>query len=159
MIILGLDPGTAIVGYALIKKEGHKLEALEYGCIRTKAGMKDEERLLGIEKELKKIIKRFKPEESAVEKLFFFKNLTTVMTVSQARGVILATLAKAGLKIFEYTPLQAKSAVAGYGKAPKMQVQRMVKNILGLVDLPRPDDAADALAIAICHANQRRLAC
>ncbi len=158
MIILGIDPGTAIVGYALIKKEGRQLEALAYGCIRTKANLKDEERLLGIEKELKKIIERFKPQESAVEKLFFFKNLKTVMVVSQARGVILATLAKAGLPIFEYTPLQAKSAVAGYGKAPKIQVQKMVKSLLNLVDLPRPDDAADALAIAICHANQRRLA-
>lgn len=157
MLILGLDPGTATVGYAILDKNKNKMTAVEYGCIKTKPGVSDGDRLVFIEKELEKIIKLFKPEESAIEKLFFMKNIKTAMAVSQARGVMLCTLARTKLPIFEYTPLQIKLTVTGYGKAPKLQIQRMVKGILGLKELPYPDDAADALAIAICHANQNLL--
>jgi len=154
MLILGLDPGTAIVGYALLDKNKNKLSSVEYGCIKTNSGTAAGERLVCIEKELKKIIKLFKPREAAIEKLFFLNNIKTAMAVSQARGVMLYALSKLELPTFEYTPLQVKLTVTGYGKASKMQVQRMVKGILGLKELPYPDDAADALAIAICHAYQ-----
>jgi len=158
MLILGLDPGTATVGYAILDKNKSKLTAVEYGCIKTSSCQPAGDRLVCIEKELQKIIKLFKPDEAAVEKLFFLNNITTAMAVSQARGVMILTLAKLKLPTFEYTPLQVKLTVTGYGKAPKMQIQRMVKGILGLKELPHPDDAADALAIAICHANTRKLA-
>lgn len=158
MIILGLDPGTATVGYALVEKKKSNLCVLEYGCILTKPDREPGKRLLIIEKELGKIIKKYKPNESAVEKLFFLKNAKTAIAVSQARGVILLALAKQNLNVFEYTPLQVKMSVTGYGKASKIQVQRMVKGILELREIPRPDDAADALAIAICHMQRKNLA-
>jgi len=157
MLILGIDPGTATVGYGLLRKEGNKMTALKYGCIKTCAGEDPGERLVCIEKELSKIVKEFRPDEAAVEKLFFMKNVKTAIAVSQARGVLLCALAKLKLPAFEYTPLQVKLTVTGYGKAPKLQVQRMVKGILGLKELPHPDDAADALAIAICHACQLKI--
>jgi len=157
MLILGLDPGTAIVGYALLEKNKNKLTVLTYGCIRTKSGDEVGTRLAQIEKELEKIVKQFKPQEAAIERLFFLNNVKTAMAVSQARGVMLLTLAKLKLPTFEYTPLQVKLAVTGYGKAPKIQIQKMVKNLLGLEELPQPDDAADALAIAMCHAYQLKV--
>jgi len=157
MLILGLDPGTATIGYALLNKNKNKLTAVEYGCIKTNARQDTGERLICIEKELQKIVKLFKPEEAAVEKLFFLKNVKTAIAVSQARGVMLLALAKLKLPTYEYTPLQVKLTVTGYGIAPKLQVQRMVKGILGLRELPYPDDAADALAIAICHAYQLKI--
>lgn len=157
MLILGIDPGTATVGYAVLDKNKNKLTAVEYGCIKTKPCQEDGERLVCIDKELQKIIKLFKPDEAAIEKLFFMNNIKTAMTVSQARGVMMFALAKLKLPTYEYTPLQVKLTVTGYGKAPKLQIQRMVKGILGLKELPRPDDAADALAIAICHAHQLKL--
>jgi len=154
MLILGLDPGTATIGFALLKKQKNELCASHYGCITTKAGEDAGKRLGYIEKELCALIKKFHPQEAAIEKLFFLNNIKTAMAVSEARGVMLLTLAKLKLPTFEYTPLQVKMSVTGYGKAPKIQVQKMVKTFLKLDALPQPDDAADALAIAICHASQ-----
>jgi len=157
MLILGLDPGTATAGYAIIDKNRNKLTVVEYGCIKTSSSQKAGDRLVHIEKELQKIIKLFKPEESAIENLFFLTNVKTAMAVSQARGVMLLALSKLKVPIFEYTPLQIKLTVTGYGKASKLQIQRMVKGILKLKEIPYPDDAADALAIAICHAYQLKV--
>jgi len=153
MIILGIDPGTAATGYGVIESDKGKLKILNYGCICTDAKMDMPERLDLIAKELKKIIKKHKPRIMAVEELFFFKNNKTIITVGQARGVILFIGKNAGLKVCEYTPLQVKQAVVGYGRAEKKQVQQMVKAILSLESAPKPDDAADALAVAICCAN------
>ena len=154
MIILGIDPGTAITGYGVIENNEGKLKVIDYGCIFTDKKLKMPERLDLLGEELKKIIKKYKPQAMAVEELFFFKNAKTIITVGQARGVILFVGKnigkKTGLDIFEYTPLQVKQAVVGYGRADKKQVQSMVKAILGLNEIPKPDDAADALAIAIC---------
>ena len=157
MIILGIDPGTAITGYGVIENNKGKVKAVDYGCILTDKGLKMPERLDLLGEELKKIIKKYKPQAMAVEELFFFKNAKTVITVGQARGVILFVGKnvgkKTGIDIYEYTPLQVKQAVVGYGRADKKQVQSMVKAILGLNEIPKPDDAADALAIAICCAS------
>ena len=154
MIILGIDPGTATTGYGVIENNQGKLKAIDYGCILTDKKLKMPERLDFLGEELKKIIKKYKPQAMAVEELFFFKNAKTIITVGQARGVILFIGKnigkKTGLDIFEYTPLQVKQAVVGYGRADKKQVQEMVKAILGLNEVPKPDDAADALAVAIC---------
>lgn len=157
MIILGIDPGTATTGYGVVRKEGRNFVPLEYGCILTKAGTDPGARLVQIEKSLSKIIEKHRPEEVAVEKLFFLKNLKTGIEVAQARGVILLSLAKEGIKTFGYTPLEVKSSVTGYGQATKNQVQKMVQRILDLDTIPRPDDAADALAIAICHGCRMRI--
>ncbi len=156
MIILGIDPGTATVGYGVISKEKSRLSFLGCGCIKTSKALSQAERLLIIKKELGKIIKRIKPQIIAVEELFFFKNLKTAIKVSEARGVILLTAKEGRLIIEEFTPLEVKIAVAGYGRAEKQQVQKMVKVILSLKEIPKPDDAADALAIAICAANSLR---
>lgn len=150
MKILGIDPGTAITGYGLIETNHNKLNCLNYGTIKTLAGQKDEDRLVVLHSELKNLITLYKPELVAIEKLFFFKNLKTVMPVSQARGVILLTVAHFNIPIAEFTPLQVKTTTTGYGRATKKQVQEMVKHLLELEKIPRPDDAADALAIAIC---------
>jgi len=153
MIILGIDPGTAITGYGLVYKGGastrSKLESLEYGCIQTSKDMQHGERLLALEKGITSLIKKHKPDVLAVETLFFFKNLKTIMPVSEARGVIILAGTKQKLPIYEFSPLQVKMAIAGYGRAEKRQVQRMVQEILELSELPRPDDAADGLGIAI----------
>ncbi len=153
MIILGIDPGTATTGFGVIGSDKGKLKILDYGCIYTDAKMDMPERLDLIAKELKKIIKKHKPRIMAVEELFFFKNNKTIITVGQARGVILFIGKNSGLKVCEYTPLQVKQAVVGYGRADKNQIQQMVKAILSLKSAPKPDDAADALAVAICCAN------
>jgi len=150
MIILGIDPGTATTGYGVLRSQKNKLEVLDVGCIKTNKNLAIPERLDLIAKELKKIIKKYKPQIMAVEELFFFKNAKTVITVGQARGVILFVGKNQGLEIHEYTPLQVKQAVVGYGRAEKKQVQQMVKAILGLKVIPKPDDAADALAVALC---------
>ena len=153
MIILGIDPGTAIMGYGLIKaKKGGELEYLDCGCIRTSKDLKAEDRLKQIYNELTKIIKDFKPKILVVEKLFFFKNAKTAIPVSQARGVILLAGAKKKIPIYEFTPLQVKLNIVGYGRAEKIQVQKMIKKILNLKDIPKPDDAADALGLAISYA-------
>jgi len=159
MIILGVDPGTATTGFGIIdytQTAQIQLSCLKYGTIDTPAGMDTAERLCMLNDGLAEILKEFKPQMVAVESLYFFKNLKTVMPVSQARGVILMTIYKKKIPIVEYTPLQAKIAVTGYGRATKNQVQQMVKNLLQLEKIPKPDDAADALALAICCANHTR---
>ena len=153
MIILGIDPGLAIVGWGVIDYSGSKFRVLGYGSIQTPAGMDTEKRLVLIYDELSAIIKKFKPEHIAVEELFFNTNQTTGIRVAEARGVILLAAAKNGLEFFEYTPLQVKQAVVGYGRAEKKQVIMMVTMFLGLKEAPKPDDTADVLAIAVCHAH------
>ena len=157
-LVLGLDPGTAITGYGLVKEEsGGQLRAVEYGTIRTPAELSDAERLVILHKQLKEIIHLHRPEGSAVEKIFFQKNIQTAITVSQARGIILLSLAEAGLTVGEYTPNEVKQAVTGYGSADKHQVQEMVRILLNLDKIPKPDDAADALAVAITHLHTKRV--
>ncbi len=153
MTIMGIDPGTAIVGYGIIESGKQNPEVIDYGCIETSPLLKTAERLKKIYAELEKLIKKYRPEAMAVEDLFFFKNLKTAIKVSQARGVILLAGANNNLQIFEYTPLQVKQAVTGYGRAEKIQMQKMVKLIFNLSEIPKPDDAADALAVALCCAN------
>lgn len=161
MIILGIDPGTAATGYGAIKiseknnKQGKEqgLKCLEYGIIKTSPVSPAGERLVEINNELNKLIKKHKPGLLAVENVYFFKNLKTAMPVSQARGVILLTAAQNKVPIYEFTPLQVKMAITGYGRAKKYQIQQMVKIILNLKEAPKPDDAADALAIAISASN------
>ena len=155
MRVLGIDPGTAIVGYSIIEFNEGKYNVLDYGCIYTQ---KEEDMPLRLEKiydGLDSLIKLWKPSDMAIEDLFFFKNQKTIVKVGQARGVITLVGQKNGMNIFSYTPLQVKMGIAGYGKAEKKQIQEMVKIILGLDEIPKPDDAADALAIAITHANSR----
>jgi crossover junction endodeoxyribonuclease RuvC len=157
MLVIGIDPGTATTGYGLIREEPDgSLVVVDYGVIQTPAEMPQPERLLNLHKDLTKLIFLHHPENGAVEKLFFQKNVRTALSVGQARGVVLLTLAQAGLQISEYTPLVIKQAVAGYGGADKFQVQNMVRALLNLPKIPQPDDAADALAIAICHIHSAK---
>lgn len=156
MVILGIDPGTAITGYGLIAKQGNHLKQIAFGVIRTIPETPTALRLQQTSQELKLIVKQYQPDVMAVEQLFFNKNVRTALAVGQARGVILLAGAEAGLDIIEYTPLQVKMAVVGYGRAEKRQVQEMVRILLCLGAIPKPDDAADALAIAICHANSSK---
>ena len=153
MIILGIDPGLAIVGWGVVEYNGSRFRVLGYGSIQTPAGMKTEDRLRGIYDELAQIIEKFHPTQVAVEELFFNTNVTTGIRVAEARGVILLCANQHGLEIFEYTPMQVKQAVVGYGRAEKKQVITMVTMMLGLREPPKPDDTADALAIAVCHAH------
>jgi crossover junction endodeoxyribonuclease RuvC len=155
-IILGIDPGYGLTGYGIIKVEGQKASCLDYGVIKTDAEQKFKDRLNNLHFDLKKLIKKYNPDLVAVEDLFFFKNVKTAMKVGQARGVIILTAVQAKKEVAEYTPLQVKQAVASYGRAEKKQMQKMVKLLLGLRDIPRPDDAADALAVAICAANSMK---
>lgn len=156
-IILGIDPGTALVGWAILRDNQGRVEALAYGHIATSPTLPLAARLAEIARDLRGVVRQYHPDEVAVEELFFFKNQTTVMAVSQARGAIILTMEELGVNIFEYTPLQVKQALTGYGRADKQQVQLMVKNILGLKEIPKPDDTADALAIALCHSNSRKM--
>ena len=153
MVILGIDPGYAIVGYGLIEYVGNRFRVFDYGSIQTKAGVPTNERLKIIYDSMTDIIARHKPDAMAVEELFFNTNSKTAIVVAEARGIILLSAINAGLDIAEYTPLQVKQAVTGYGRADKNQVQQMTKALLGLDKVPKPDDTADALAIAICHAH------
>ncbi len=153
LIILGIDPGYAIVGYGVIEYLNNHFKVVEYGAITTEAHTEFPQRLLHIYTELQEIIKRNKPEAMAIEKLFFNTNAKTAIDVAQARGVILLGAKESGLGIFEYTPLQVKQSVVGYGRAEKKQVQEMTRIMLGLEKVPKPDDTADALAMAICHAH------
>ncbi len=154
MRILGIDPGYAIVGYGLLENDNGKLRPLDYGAVETPSKLSTTERLAMIEKQMTELVNDFAPDEIAVEELFFNTNITTGIKVAQARGVILLSCAKAcgKDKLFEYTPLQIKSTVTGNGTAAKTQVQFMVRSLLRLKETPKPDDAADALAAAICHA-------
>ena len=153
--ILGVDPGTATTGWAVIEERDCRFRALAYGSINTLKNKSESQRLYEIHKDLSEIIKKYHPRESAIEKIFFFKNQKTVIPVSQARGAILLTLEQKGVTVFGYTPLQVKQSVTGYGRAEKKQIQLMAKSILELKTIPRPDDAADAIAVAVCHLNSR----
>lgn len=157
MRILGIDPGTATVGWAIIEEEQGKITPIDYGHISTSPTKHPSERLYEIASDLTEIIKKHKPDEASVEELFFFKNVKTVIAVAQARGAILLTLEGLRVRMFEYTPLQVKQSLTGYGRAEKKQVQMMVKNILKLREIPKPDDTADALALALCHSNSRKM--
>ena len=157
MLVLGIDPGTATTGYGLIREEDNGPVMVAFGTITTPAGMPMPQRLLALHRELRQLIAVYQPETGAVEKLFFQRNVSTAMTVGQARGVAILALAEAGLSVGEYNPNDVKQAVSGYGKADKHQMQEMVRALLNLRDIPRPDDAADALAVAICHLHSARL--
>ncbi len=158
MIILGIDPGFAITGYGVVDYTGNKLKMLEYGVISTKAGEMFSSRLLQIEAGIKTLVDKYRPDACAIEELFFNNNVTTAIAAAQGRGVALIAAAGKGVPVYEYTPLQVKQNVVGYGRADKKQVQTMVKMLLKLDTIPKPDDAADALAIAICHANSHIIA-
>jgi len=153
MLILGIDPGLALMGYGLIKTDGDELAAIDYGVISTPSSETTANRLKTIYSELTAIIERYNPMEVAIEN-FVAKNLRTALIVGQARGVAVLVAAQQGLPVYDYTPLMVKQQVTGYGRGSKIQIQQMVKLQLGLDSIPRPDDAADALAIAICHVQQ-----
>jgi len=157
MTILGIDPGTAITGWGVVEIQNAKIKMQNYGCIITSSKLQHSARLAKIFRELESIIKKERPDVLAIEKLFFIKNLKTAMSVGEARGVCMLVAEQKRLPIFEYTPLEVKQALTGYGKAEKKQIQMMVKNILRLKEVPKPDDAADALAIAITHAHCWRI--
>lgn len=157
MRILGIDPGTATVGWGVIESVGGKTTSIAFGHISTDKELSPEKRLAEIAHDLRIIVERYRPEEAAVEELFFFKNQKTIISVAQARGVILLTLENLCVSIFGYTPLEVKQALTNYGRADKTQVQLMVQAILKLPAIPQPDDTADALAIALCHQSRRKV--
>ena len=151
MRILGIDPGVATIGFGLVEASRACVKLLQYGVITTPAGLPLSTRLHQISQDLSQLLQTFRPDEAAVEELFFSKNITTRIAVAHGRGVILLEVERAGVPVYEYTPMQVKQAVAGYGGADKRQVMLMTQRLLKMKDVPRPDDAADALAIAICH--------
>lgn len=153
MRILGIDPGIAIVGFGLIGSDRGTMRMLQYGAVTTEAGLPLATRLVQIEDDMRALIQQLRPDEIAIEELFFSKNITTGIAVAHGRGVVLCTAERLGVPIFEYTPMQVKQAVVGYGLAEKRQVMDMTRRLLKLKAVPKPDDAADALAIAICHAR------
>jgi len=153
VIVLGIDPGTAATGYGIVERSGSRLRAVDYGCLETLPTQPPAQRLLEIHQAVTELIATHRPAMLGVERLFFNRNVQTAFAVGQARGVVLLAAAEAGLPVFEYGPHEVKMAVTGYGRADKQQVQRMVQVVLGLDSLPRPDDAADALAVAICLAH------
>jgi crossover junction endodeoxyribonuclease RuvC len=158
MLVIGIDPGTATTGYGLVReRQDGSLEMAAYGVILTPANTPLPERLLELYHQLVELLALHQPQSGAVEKLFFQRNVRTALSVGQARGVALLALAQAGVPIAEYTPMEIKQAVVGYGGADKQQVQQMVRALLELPDIPRPDDAADALAVAICHIHSYRM--
>lgn len=157
MIILGIDPGTATTGYGLIEEKAGKVMLVDFGVIITKPESTAEQRLEILFDQMTDIIEEYNPDEIAVEELFFSNNVKTAMSVSQARGVILLATQKMGMPLSEYTPNQVKNGICGYGGADKKQVQKMVQILLNLKEIPKPDDAADALAIAICHSASRKM--
>ena len=153
MRILGIDPGNAIMGYGILDYHGNKFKPVDYGCLRSTAGVPQHLRLKKLYNELNNLLEKYKPDCLAIEELFFNRNTKTALVVGQARGIVLLAAAEAGIDVYEYTPLQVKQAAVGRGRAEKGQVQYMVRIILNLPEIPRPDDVADALAVAICHAN------
>jgi len=157
MIIMGIDPGFAITGYGIVEYIGNKFSVVDYGAITTEASMPLPQRLLLLSNRLEELIKMYKPEAISIEELFFNKNIKTALTVGHGRGVAVLAAARSGVDVFEYTPLQVKQAVVGYGRAEKSQIQQMVKAILNLPAIPKPDDVADALAVAVCHAHSFRV--
>ncbi len=158
MLTLGIDPGTATTGFGLVVEKRDKLVFIDHGVIKTSKKDSSQSRLRTIYSELKQLIAQYKPQVVAIEKLFFGVNSRTAIAVGQARGMSLLAAAEGRVQVAEYTPLQVKLAVTGYGKADKKQVQQMVKTLLRLSEIPKPDDAADALAVAICHMHSYRLA-
>ncbi len=157
MLVLGIDPGTALCGYGLVRAEGDDMSLVAYGAVSTPAKLPLAERLLQIHTELAALIAEHHPEAAAVEKLFFSKNTRTALAVGHARGVVLLSAAEAMLPVYEYTPNEVKQAISGYGGADKNQMQQMVRMLLHLNFVPEPDDAADAVAIAICHIQSSHL--
>jgi len=156
VIIIGIDPGLATVGFGVIRKEKDRITPVSYGCIRTSAEKQNPQRLLEIYNELNILFEKYAPSEVAVEKLFFTNNITSAMGVSEARGVIFLAAQQRNIPVIEYTPKQVKQAVTGSGSADKKQMQEMIKRILCLDEIPKPDDAADGLSIALCHINFRK---
>ncbi len=154
---MGIDPGFAITGYGIVKYEGNRFSVVDYGAVVTEASKALPERLLLLNNSLEDIIKKHRPSAVAVEELFFNKNIKTALNVGHGRGVALLSAARLGIEVFEYTPLQVKQSVVGYGRAEKTQIQQMVKVILNLPSVPRPDDVADALAVAICHGHSYKM--
>ncbi|MFH1563807.1 MAG: crossover junction endodeoxyribonuclease RuvC [Nitrospirota bacterium] len=157
MIVLGIDPGLATTGYGVIKSLDRKLEVINYGCLLTKSGLPLSARLLTIYQQTKQLILTYKPDIVVIEEIFFCKNVKTALQVGHARGVIMLAASEANTEIAEYTPLQVKQSLTGFGRADKKQIQEMVKILLNLKTIPKPDDAADALAIAICHIHSSKL--
>jgi crossover junction endodeoxyribonuclease RuvC len=157
MLVVGIDPGIATTGYGFVREKDDGLTVVDYGAILTSPSDSQEKRLQIIHEKIKELLLLHKPDSGAVEKLFFQKNVTTAIGVGQARGVILLALSECGIPLGEYSPREIKQAITGYGGAQKMQMQQMVKAILGLQDIPRPDDAADALSIAICHIHSSKV--
>jgi len=153
MKILGIDPGTTIIGYGIIETNPKGFTCLDYGVFRAPSNTANQEKIVSIYNFFEKLIKKHRPDKAGIEKLFYFKNAKTITQVSEIKGAIILALAKQGLEVNEFTPLQVKQAVSNYGRADKKQVQKIISLILGLKETPRPDDAADALAIAICCAN------
>jgi len=158
MLVLGLDPGLATTGYGFVEGDGQKLTAVAYGVLRTPPHTPLATRLLQLHEQLSQLLAQYRPAVVALEELFFSTNARTAIIVGEARGVLLFTAAEAGLEVAEYTPLQVKQAITGYGQAAKSQVQQMVRILLNLAEIPYPDDAADALAVSICHHNSARMA-
>ena len=156
MRILGIDPGIAIVGYGVIDKEGNRYKTVAYDAVITRAHTPLEERLEKVYTGINEIIKIYKPDAMSIEELFFNNNAKTALTVGQARGVIILAAVQNHVPVYEYTPLQVKQALTGYGRASKSQIQQMMKSMLALTEIPKPDDVADALAIAVCHGNSMR---
>jgi len=156
MTVIGIDPGLATVGFGVIRKDENSITPVSYGCIRTSAEKQTSERLLEIYTRINELFEKHAPEVIAVEKLFFTKNVTSAMTVSEARGVIFLAAQQRHIPVFEYTPAQIKQAITGSGRADKRQMQEMIMRLLKLDELPRPDDAADGLSIALCHINIMR---
>ncbi len=158
MTVIGIDPGSAITGYGILEeKDDHSLKVIDYGVLRTSSKLDSADRLKSLYEQLNQILALHRPKSGAVEKLFFQRNVSTAITVGQARGVLMLALAQAEISVAEYNPVEIKQAVAGYGKADKKQMQQMVKMLLNLQKIPKPDDAADALAVAICHIHSRKL--
>ncbi len=153
MRILGIDPGVATIGFGLVEADRGRQQLLQFGVITTPPGIPLSSRLWQISEDMSSLLTQLKPDEAAVEELFFSKNITTGIAVAHGRGVLLLELEKAGIPVYEYTPMQVKQAVAGYGKAEKRQVMLMTQRLLKMKEIPRPDDAADALALALCHAR------
>lgn len=153
MIIFGIDPGIAIVGYGVLEYQGNKFNVLDYGVVQTSNEYTFPTRLKMVYDEISLLLEKYKPDALAIEELFFNKNAKTAITIGQARGVQILAAVNKGIEVYEYTPLQVKQGVVGYGRADKRQVQEMVKILLNLDKIPKPDDAADALAVAICHAH------
>jgi len=153
MRVLGIDPGTSLIGYGIVEISGNQCRLMEYGVLKTGINIKNKDRVVEVYNFFDKLIKKFSPDKIAIESLFYFKNSKTVINVSEIRGVLLLAASKNNIQTEEFTPLQVKQSVSSYGRAGKEQVQTMVKLILHMKELPKPDDAADALAIAICCAN------